>query len=93
MNNSRVREEPLSYATTGFKVEEMVSKEFVTAIRESIPSAVVTAVIIGFTDSKDIVIVGHDRKEGKHILERVTIEGSDMNRIRQTLNTVKKVIK
>jgi len=88
----RVSVQPLDYTTSGFKVEELVSEKFLAELKGNLPNALVAAILVGFTDSKEVVVVSHDRQEGKYVLDRVDIEGNNPTLIKKTLDAVEKVL-
>lgn len=95
MNEKRIGVEPLSYGMTGFRVDDLFSKEFIEELKKEMPTSVIAHFCIGFTDSKNIVAVSHDRIEGKFILDRVDVEGNGVDadkRIKCVVEILKKVL-
>ena len=90
-NNPHVTVEPLTYGMTGFKVEDLVSQRFLEEIRKEMGNSVIAAIVIGFTDSKELVSISHDRKEGKTLLERVDVEGTEPISVRKAMEALKRV--
>ena len=84
--------EPLSFGMTGFKVEDLVLKEVLAELRRELPTVVVGGLVIGFTDSKEMVAIAHDRREGKYNLERVDVEGTEVKLIGRVVEVLKKVV-
>lgn len=83
---------PLSFGMTGFKVIDLVIKEFQDELIKEFPTSIITNIIIGFSDSKDVVFLSHDRREGKFELERVDIEGSKAEMMSTMVEILKKVM-
>lgn len=95
MNEKRISVEPQSYGMTGFKVEDLFSKEFIAKLKQEMPTSTIAHFCIGFTDSKNIVAVSHDRIEGKFILDRVYVEGEGVDaeqNIKRVVEILKKVL-
>ena len=88
----QVAVEPLSFGMTGFKVEDLISKDVIAELRRELPTAITAGLVIGFTDSKEIVAVAHDRREGKYNLERVDVEGTEVKLIEHVVEVLKKVV-
>lgn len=78
-----VSSEPLAFGLTGFKLDDVMSTKFLSEFRKAFPTAITTAIVFGFTDSKEGIIIEHDRDHdsGKFNMERVDVEGSkpDLN--------------
>jgi len=95
VNEKRIGVEPLSYGMTGFRVDDLFSKEFIEELKKEMPTSVIAHFCIGFTDSKNLVSVSHDRIEGKYVLDRVDIEGDGADadrRIKCVVEILKKVL-
>lgn len=95
MNNKKIGIEPLSYGMTGFKVEDLFAKEFITKLKQEMPTSLIAHFCIGFTDSKNIVAVSFDRIEGKFLLDRVYVEGQGIDaeqNIKRVVEILKKVL-
>ena len=92
MEEKRISVEPSSYGMTGFRVEDLFSKEFMAKLKQEMPTSIIAHFCIGFTDSKNIVAVSHDRIEGKFLLDRVYIEG-DGTDAGQNVNRVVEILK
>ncbi|MCJ7423692.1 hypothetical protein MUP01_05425 [Candidatus Bathyarchaeota archaeon] len=96
MNEKRIGVQPLSYGMTGFRVDDLFSKEFIAELKKEMPTSVIAHFCIGFTDSKNLVAVSHDRIEGKFILDRVDVEGDGVDaeqRIKSVVEILKKVLR
>jgi hypothetical protein len=75
MKESRqITEELLSLSLTGFKVEDLFSKEFISELKKDMPTAVIGHIGIRFTDSANALSVSHDVRNGKIMTERVDVE-------------------
>lgn len=96
MNEKRIGVQPLSYGMTGFRVDDLFSKEFIAELKKQMPTSVIAHFCIGFTDSKNLVGISHDRIEGKFVLDRVDVEGDGADaeqRIKSVVEILKKVLK
>jgi hypothetical protein len=85
--------EPLTFALTGFKVDDLVSSKFLEELKKAHPSGAVVAVVIGFTDTKEIVSISHDRDHdsGKFKFERVDVEGTEAKSVADMKEVLLKV--
>ena len=95
MNEKKIGVEPLSYGLTGFRVYDLFSKKFIEELKKEMPTSIVAHFCIGFTDSKNMVAVSHDRIEGKFILDRVNVEGDGAEaeqRAKSVIEIFKKVL-
>ena len=95
MGEKRIEVAPISYGMTGFRVDDLFSKEFIEELKREMPTSVIAHFCIGFTDSKNLVAVSHDRVEGKYTLDRVDIEGDGAGadkRIKCVVEILKKVL-
>lgn len=94
MVEKRICVEPLSYGMTGFRVDDLFAKDFITKLKKEMPTSIIIHFCIGFTDSKDVVAVSHDRRDGKYTLDRVDIEGEVANAepIKRVVEILKKVL-
>ena len=95
MNEKRIGVAPLSYGMTGFRVDDLFSKAFIAELKKEMPTSVIAHFCIGFTDSKNVVAVSHERIEGKYVLDRVDIEGDGADadkRIKCVVEILKKVL-
>jgi hypothetical protein len=95
VNNKKIGVEPLSYGMTGFRIEDLFSKEFMAKLKEEFPTSLVAHFCIGFADSKNIVAVSYDRIEGKFVLDRVNIEGDGPDteqNIKRVVGILKRVL-
>ena len=88
----RISVEPLSFGMTGFKVEDFFIKKFNDELKREFPTALIALFGIGFADSKDIIFVAYDRREGKYILERVDVEGTNAKVVKQLVEVLKRVL-
>ena len=91
-NNKKITVEPISFGMSGFKVEELFSDDLVAEVKKQLPTSIFAHLCIGFTDSKDMVSISHDRKEGKFILDRVDIEGTNPEFVIRVVDALKKVL-
>lgn len=94
-NEKKISVEPLSYGMSGFKVDDLFSKDFIGELKRQMPTSVIAHFCIGFTDSKNIVAVSHEREEGKILLERVLVEGDGADaekNIKNVVAVLKKVL-
>jgi hypothetical protein len=83
---------PISYGLTGFKVEDLLAKDFMAKLKKEMPTSIIAHFCIGFSDSKNIVAVSHEMIEGKFDLERVYVEGEGANS-EQKVNCVVEILK
>jgi len=88
----RIGVEPLSFGITGFKIEDLFVKDFITELREELPTSIIAHFCIGFIDSKDIVAVSYDRRDEKYKLDRVDIEGTEKKQIEHVVEVLKRVL-
>lgn len=87
--------EPQSFAMTGFKMEDLFTKDFVEKLKSEMPTSIIAHFCIGFTDSKDIIAISYDRQEGKFLLDKVYVEGEGVSaepKIKSVVETVKKAL-
>jgi hypothetical protein len=61
----------------GFTVDDLVSAEFMAALKEVFPSAVVPALVIGFTDSEDVISISHDRMDRRYVAKGVGVQAKN----------------
>jgi len=92
MTSRKLAVEPISFGITGIKVEDLFLKDFVAELRKELPNIVIAHFCIGFADSKDLVAVSHDRRDGKYTLERVDVEGTDVKLTGCVLEVLKRVL-
>jgi len=88
----RISVEPLSYGMTGFKVEDLFSKDFIVELKKEMPTSIIVHFCIGFVDSKDLVSVSHNRRDGKYVLDRVDVEGPEIGPIKRMIEILRKVL-
>lgn len=91
-NNKKITVEPISFGMSGFKVEELFKDDFVAELKKQLPTSIFAHLCIGFTDSKDMISISHDRKEGKFKLDRVDIEGTKAEFVSRVVDALKKVL-
>lgn len=92
VSEKKITVEPISFGMTGFKVEDLLLKDFIAELKRELPTSLVAHFCIGFTDSKDIIAISHDRYEGKFKLDRVDIEGSNAELVNRVVEVLKKVL-
>lgn len=92
MSRKQITVKPLSFGMTGFKVENLFLKDFVAELKREFPTALLVHCAIGFSDSKDIIIIGHDRREGKYNTKRVDVEGSEAKSVGRVVEVLKRVL-
>jgi hypothetical protein len=57
----------------------------VEEVRKELPTAVPAYIVLGFTNSKEIVTLSHDRdRDGKYKFDRVDVEGSEPTIVAKT---------
>jgi len=83
---------PISFGITGFKVEDLFLKDFLGELKKELPTSLIVHFCIGFTDSKDIVAISHDKMDGKFKLDRVDVEGTKAESIKRMVEVLKKVL-
>lgn len=88
----KINAEPAAFTLTGFTVDELMLPAFVAELRKEFPTAVVPAIVIGFADSEDTILVAHDRKDRKYVAERVEVHGENPKQSATVLEVIKKVI-
>lgn len=91
-NEEQITVEPISFGMTGFKVEDLFLKELVAELKKELPTSLIVHFCIGFTDSKDLVSISHNRHEGKYKVERVDVEDSNAERVNLVVKALKKVL-
>lgn len=94
-NDKKISVAPRSYGMTGFRIDDLFSQKFIEALKKEMPTSVVAHLCIGFTDSKNLVAISHDRLEGKLVLDRVDIEGDGADaeqRVKAVIQILKKVL-
>jgi hypothetical protein len=87
--------EPQSYAISGLKMDDVFTGKFLEILRKELPTSIIAHFCIGFSDSKDIISVSYDRREGKFILDKVYVEGEGSEaepKIKSVVDTIKKVL-
>ena len=90
--SNRIGVEPLSFGLTGFTVGDLFVKTFKEELKKELPTSLLLHFCIGFPDSRVIISVSHSRREGKYILERVDVEGTDSKMTKQVMEVLKKVL-
>lgn len=88
----RVSSEPVAYNMKGFTLDELVSPKLLSELKAVFPTAVIGAMAVGFTDSKDQIYIGHERKEGKYLPEIVEIHGDTPDQTAKTVQAVTKAV-
>lgn len=88
---SKIKVEPLSYAITGINIEDFFKESFKEALQAELSTSLLVAAMVGFVDSKDIVMLTYQRKDGKFITDHVEIEGTDGKITRRVLEAIQKV--
>jgi len=83
---------PISFGMTGFKIEDLILKDLREELKKELPTSIVIHLGIGFTDSKDVIFISHDRQDGKYKLERVDAEGTNVELISRAVEVLKKVL-
>ena len=91
-NDKKITVEPISFRMSGFKVEDLFPDDLVAEVKKQLPTSIFVHFCIGFTDSKDMVAISHDRKEGKFRLDRVDIEGTNAEFVTRVVDALKKVL-
>lgn len=95
MSEKRIKVEPVAFGMTGFNIDDLFTNDFVEKLKKEMPTSTVVVLGIGFTDSKDLVIVAHNREEGKYISDRVEINGQGKDsdqKVKCVVEVVKKVL-
>jgi len=94
VNEKRISVEPLSYSMTGFRVDDLFAKDFIEKLKKEMPNSFIVHFCIGFSDSKDVVAISHDRRDGKYVLDRVDVEGDVANAepLKRVVEILKKVV-
>ena len=72
----KIEATPSAYDITGLKLDALVDKKFLDELKKDIPGAFVAGLVFGFDEGKNVVILSHDREEGKYSLESVGIRGA-----------------
>jgi len=96
VNDKKISVAPLSYGMTGFRIDDLFSKEFIAELKKEMPTSVIAHSCIGFADSKNLIGLSHDRIDGKLMLDRVNIEGDGLEaekRIKTVVEILEKVLK
>lgn len=84
--------EPSEFEVRGFKVEELLSKEFLAKLKAEFPTAQVQHVCVLFSDSKERMLVGHDTKEGKIVSDRIAVAATESKIAARWLEVLKRVL-
>lgn len=87
----KISVEPLSYAITGINIEDFFKESFKEALQAELTTSALVGILVGFVDSKDMVMLTYQRKEGKFITDHVEIEGTDGKLTRRVLEAIQKV--
>jgi len=90
--NKQIKVEPLSFGMTGFKIEDLFLKNFVTELKKELPTSIIAHFCVGFLDSKDIVAISYDRRDEKFVLNRVDVEGTEKKKIESLVEVLKKAL-
>ena len=93
--DKQISVEPSSFGMTGFKIEDLLAKDFIAKLKKEMPTSIIAHFCIGFSDSKNIVAVSHELIEGKFDLERVYVEGEGANadqKVKCVVEVIKKVL-
>jgi len=91
-NDKQLTVEPISFGMRGFKVDDLLLKDFVAELRKELPTSMIVHFCIGFTDSKDIIAISHSRLDGTYMLDRVDAEGTNAEQVARVVKVLKKVI-
>lgn len=89
--SGRVEIKPSSYAVSGLKLEDLLSKRFVDALKKVFPTAIPGHLVLGFEDSKELLYLSHGRKEGKTDVSSLTVDTSDINMLDTLISLIKEV--
>lgn len=92
MMGKKVTEEPLSLRLRGFTVDDLMSKEFIEALKKELPNAVVGHIAISFQGTEEGVHVSHEEEDTSTNLEHVDIEGDDPKLIQGVARVIEKVV-
>ena len=90
-SKENIEVKPIAFSMVGFKVEDLFIKEFRDILKKELPTSLLLHFCIGFSDSKEIISVTHDRDEDRYELDRVDVEGTTPNNIPQIVEILKKV--
>ena len=84
--------EPISFSVKGIKLDDFISKEFLSELRKELPEAVADGLIFYFPEGEHHVqITPRSIHDGELVLEPVDIEGDDPRLTATVMNVVKKV--
>ncbi|MFA5364233.1 MAG: hypothetical protein WC325_03520 [Candidatus Bathyarchaeia archaeon] len=90
--NKKIDVKPISFGMTGFTLEDLLLGDFKDELKKELPTSIITHMAITFSDSKDVIFIGHDRKDGKINVERVDIEGTNSEFVGRIVEILKKVL-
>lgn len=91
-DDKKITVKPISFGISGFKVEDLLLKDFMGELKRELPTSLIGHFLIGFSDSKDLVAISHDRVEGKFKLDRVDVEGTNAEFVSRVVEVLKKVL-
>ena len=91
-SDKQITVEPISFGMRGFKVEDLLLKDFVAELKKELPTSLIIHFCIGFTDSKDIIAISHSRLDGTYKVDRVDAEGTNAEQVSLVVKVLKKVI-
>lgn len=83
--------EPSEFQIRGIMAEELLSKEFLTKLKDEFPTAQVEHVCFLFSDSKERLMVGHESKERKMIPDYLTIAASESKLAKRLLEVLRRL--
>jgi len=91
--SSEIKVEPLSVRVRGVTLDRLLSKEFVGMLKSLMPSVVAGHLMIGFTDSDQIIAITHERKDKKVLLDHLDVEGDDHELILKVVKAIEEAVK